>query len=140
MQELCFNSFVLQLDFIETIPKAALEKSHTGKIVKNVFLGCVLFLFHSPPTQAVNLGYLWVYPLITTLLYFEMLTSYFNTLVEEAIPVAPQVCSSSASKAVQKPSSQLSGRWLPLLEAAPGAAGLTWDPEIFDLLLCSWNS
>lgn len=100
-------------------------KSHLGKIVKNIFLGCVLFLVHSPPTQVVNLGYLWAYPDITTLLYFEMLTSYFNILVEEAIPVALQVCSGSASKAVQKPSSQLSGRWLLLLEAAPGAGGLT---------------
>lgn len=97
-------------------------------------------MFHSPPTQVVNLGYLWVCPYITTLLYFEMLTSYFNTLVEEAIPVALQVCSSSASQAVHKPSSQLSGKWLPLLEAAPGAGGLTWDLEIFDPLLCSWNS
>lgn len=140
MQELCFNSFVLQLDFLATIFKASLEKSHTGKILKNIFLGCVLFLFHSPPTQVVNLGYLWACPYITTLLYFEMLTSYFNTLVEEAIPVALQVCSSSVSKAVHKPSSQLSGRWLPLLEAAPGAGGLTWDLEVFDPLLCSWNS
>lgn len=108
--------------------------------MKNIFLDCVLFLFHSPPTQVVNLGYLWAYPYITTLLYFEMLTSYFNTLVEEAIPVALQVCSSSASRAAHKPSSQLSGRWLPLSEAAPGAGGLTGDLEISDLLLCSWNS
>lgn len=138
----CFHSFVFQLDFIQTAFKAALMKYHIGKNVENMFLGCGLFLFHSPPPQVIckpwlSLGFC---PYITPFLYIDMLTSYFNVLVERAILVAPEVWSSSLSEVVQKSSFQLSGRWLLLLEEAPSAGGLTWDLQLFDLLLCSWNS
>jgi len=112
------------------------------KNVENMFLDCGLFLFCSPHPYIICRSWLslGLCPSITAFLYIEVLTSYFNMLVERAVLVTLQVCSSSASKVVQKSSSQLSGRWLLHLEGASSAGGLTWDLELFNLLLRIWNS